>query len=481
MATLLTTLCGTDIYAGHTYTVDYAGTKPRHNGAVWLFDKTRKATRDSAGNLVQSAGGQVVYHSNSTVLNKMQQLKGKDEPYLSASFSGTITEVVLGLCEGWGTDSCESGSGSWQGGNYVIDAATTIRTPAEVAANPIDRCVSCQGKQTRWETQQATVARAAGIEKALEDAIARRTAQAEVPVAPVFPTPVRVPEAPVIITAADGTHPLAHLIPPMSTYEAYVSREVDGMADIDLLDYHASRKENVLLEGPTESGKTALLRAWCALRRRPLITVPCNGALDPTTLFVIQKLSDGTVTDLLSNLYKAIEFGGVIMFDEFNMAPPKVLALTHELTDDRRQVTLPDLGYATVQAHDECFIVGGYNRGYAGTMDLNEATRRRFIQLPWGYDEATERTLIQRLPVLHDIKEEIRNVIETNDVETPLGPSKLQHFEQHAIDLNVDYAIRLFLGSFQPEERDAIDKIVKLHRQALDSQVANAKAAEVAA
>ena len=481
--TLLTTLVGTDIYQGGTYRVHYSGSSPRHQDAIWLFDKTRKATRDSAGNLVQSAGGPIVYHTNSSVLNKMQKLTGPAEPYLSSSFQGTIEEVVLGVCQGWGTDSCESGGGSWQGGNYVIDAATTIRTPAEVAANPIDRCVSCQGKQTRWETQQATVARADGIEKALEDAIARRAGEEDAGPVITVPAPVRVPEAVTVTAVDDGTHPLAHLIPHISAYDNYVSREVDGLADIEVLDYHFARQENILLEGPTESGKTGLLRAWCALRRRPLVTVPCNGALDPTSLFVLSNLEDGNVTRLRSNIIKAIEFGGVINFDEFNMAPAKVLAVTHELTDDRRQVTIPDLGYVTLQASPECFVVGSYNAGYAGTNDLNYATKRRFQLLPWGYDENVERTLIQRVPVLHDIKRAIRNIGPegTGDVETPLGPGKLLHLEQHAIDLNVDYALRLFVGSYLAEEREAIEGIVEAHREALDRQVANAKATEVAA
>jgi len=239
------------------------------------------------------------------------------------------------------------------------------------------------------------------------------------------------------------------------------------------LDSMAARGENWLTEGPTESGKTALITAWCALRQRPLVTVPCHGGIDATTIFSTKTLVGGEVATVLSNVTKAMQFGGVINWDEINFAPQKVTAVLHEALDDRRQVSLADLGYETFKVHPQCFMVASYNggTGYTGTIDLNHATKRRFKQLPWGYDDKVERQLVSRIPVLHTIKDQVRKLISAGDVETPLGPSKLMQFEEDALSLNLDLAIDFFLGSFMDIERDALAEIILHHRATLESQL----------
>ena len=466
---VISTIAGTTIEDGHTYRVNYSGNRPRHDGAIWRFTHGGRASRDANGNLVPSAHGKIVYHSNATIVQKFAQ----EDPYLSAKFTGTIEEVTVDPCVGYenGAHPCDR---AWQNGTQVPH--TVIRN---VPAVGDPRCERCDYAQSVWEATQQTQARQASIDDGLAAAIARRQQPVQAPV--VVPTAPVVRRETVEITEANEDHPLAHLIPPMSAYYSYVSRTIGGIKDIELLDSLAARGLNWLTEGPTESGKTALITAWCALRRRPLVTVPCHGGIDATSIFSTKTLVDGDVAVVLSNVTKALQYGGVINWDEINFAPQKVTAVLHESLDDRRQVSLADLGYATFKVHPECFQVASYNggNGYGGTVDLNEATKRRFKQLPWGYDDTVERQLISRMPVLHTIKEQVRRLISAGDVETPLGPSKLMQFEEDAIALNLDVAIAFFLGSFKDVERDALSEIILHHRDRLEQELAAAEQLEV--
>ena len=465
---IISTIAGTSIEAGHTYRVNYHGNRPRHDGAVWKFTHGGRASKDDAGVLIPSAHGEIVWHSNSSTVEKF---KGQD-PYLSAKFTGTIEEVLVELCVGYenGVEPCTRAYDAQR--NQI--PATVIR---DVPASGDPRCGQCEHAQSIWEATQVTQARQASIDDGLAAAIARRQAPVQAP-APVVAGPV-ITRPTTEIHEADENHPLAHLIPDISFYENYVSRVINGKKDIELLDSLAERGLNWLTEGPTESGKTALITAWCALRRRPLVTIPCHGGIDATTIFSTKTLVNGDVAVVLSNATKVLQYGGVLNLDEINFAPQKVTAVLHEALDDRRQVSLADLGYETFKVHPEAFIVASYNggNGYTGTVELNEATKRRFKQLPWGYDEQVERTLIRRLPTLHIIKEHVRKLITAGDQETPLGPSKLLQFEDDAIALNLDLAIAFFLGSLKDVERDAVAEIIAHHRDRLEAELAAVVAA----
>jgi AAA domain (dynein-related subfamily) len=465
---LLSTIAGTNIETGHTYRVTYSGNRPRHDGAIWRFTHGGRASRDDQGNLVPSAHGEIVWHSNDSIVEKFKN----EDPYLSAKFQGTIEEVDVALCVGYenGAVLCDRKVTYDANRNRTQGPALVIR---DVPVFGDARCPTCEQEQQQWEVTQATHARQTSIDDGLAAAIARRQSPAATAVQ-AGPVIVQQRET-VEITAAGDDHPLAHLIPAYSCYENYISREIHGKRDIDILDSLAERGLNFLTEGPTESGKTALIKAWCALRRIPLVTVPCHGGIDATTIFSTKTLIGGEVATVLSNVTKALQHGpSVINFDEINFAPQKVTAVLHEALDDRRQVSLADLGYETFPVHPQCFIVASYNggNGYAGTVELNEATKRRFKQLTWDYDDVVERKLISKLPVLHTIKEQIRKLISAGDVETPLGPAKLLQFEDDAVVLNLDLAIQFFVDSFKEgQERESLAEIFLHHRHQLEQEL----------
>ena len=446
---------GQDIDSTKLYRVTFGGASPRHDGAIWQFSSRGK------GGVVK---GLVVWHNSPTVVNRMGAANPDNRtnpPYLTAKFSGLIEEVTMDPCVGWSTETCQQ-KVEWQNGSRVYSPEVLVRNAGNT--DPA-RCMSCRNNQASFDRQQEAEAKKASIEDKLADAIARRAMPAADEPLPTFVPEAVVRQADVIVRAADSGHPLAHLIPPMEAFTSYVSRTVDGITDLAMMDYAFAKKENLLLGGPTETGKTALVEAWCAKNSMPLVTVSCHGGIDADSLFGLQKLTeDQRIAYLHSNVTKAMEHGGVVYWDEVNFTPQKVLAVLHAAMDARRQVTIADLGYETIKMVDQCMFVGTCNPGYAGTNEMNEATKRRFtIQRSWGYDESVEKQLVRRLPVLHILKEEIRKLIQSGDVTTPCGPKKLLSFENHAIDLSVEFGLNTFLESFKDEEREIIRKTIKDH------------------
>lgn len=467
MANLISNIAGTDIYEGHTYRVTYNGQRPRHDGAIWKF-----TYRGRGG----TAHGEIVYHSSDSVLQKFKN----QDLYVSSKFDGDVVEVAVDLCVGWGHNQCENFA-SYQQVNGVSTRVTGPSTVVrDVPAVGDARCGSCEQEHQRWFANQAAEAKKNNIESALDAAIAARRSGV-VEEAPVAAPIVRQAER-VLTEAADGSHVLSHKVPDATYLTRYVSRTIDGMKDLDVLDYAASVGENVLLSGPTGSSKTSVVYAWAAKNQRPLVNVPCNGAIDPSTLYGRPTiLADGSVDYIESDVTKVLRFGGVLYLDELNFAPAKVLSVLHGALDARRQVTIPELGYLTFDVHPQCFMVATYNPGYEDTRELNKAFQNRWaVQLEWGYDSAVERQLIVQLPVLHQLAEQVRKLVDVQDIETPLGPNKLMEFERHAMDMSLDMAVRIFLNGFKSHERDQVSELVLHHRDVLERQLEAAKAQQVA-
>lgn len=274
-----------------------------------------------------------------------------------------------------------------------------------------------------------------------------------------------------------SAHSLSHLVPDNLFAEEYVSRMVHGIRDIDLLRYAKAARNNLMLFGPTGPGKTSLILAYAATDLIPLVTVQCNGAVDPATFWGgVQMLADGRLVWQDSEITKVVREGGVLYLDEVNFLPPKVAATFHGLLDKRRQITLLEKGNEVIQAHPDLQVIVAYNPDYEGTRPLNAAFKNRFkIKMRFDYDEAVERELIC-LPVMLSLAQKLRMAQRAGDLETPVSTNMLIEFEELAVDLGYGFAVENFLNAFGEDERQPVTEAFDLFSEQIKTELAQMEA-----
>jgi nitric oxide reductase NorQ protein len=279
----------------------------------------------------------------------------------------------------------------------------------------------------------------------------------------------------------EGTeqHPLADLIPDKLYGDEYVSRDLNGVRDIDVLRYAKEARKNVILSGPTGPGKTSLILAYAAIDRLPLVTINCNGAIEPGQAFGQPVMTeDGKIVFQESPAVEVIRNGGVLYLDEVNFMPPKIAAVFHGLLDKRREIVLLDKGGEVIRAHPDFQVVAAYNPDYEGTRRLNPAFKNRYaIKLRFDYDRGVESQLVY-LPVMLDVADRLRASHKAGDLETPVSTNMLIEFEELAWDLGYDFAVENFLSAFGDDERSAVREVLELFSAQIRTQLAELEASQ---
>lgn len=281
--------------------------------------------------------------------------------------------------------------------------------------------------------------------------------------------------------ASPSDHPLAELIPDVAFHigdrdrgqSPYISRIIRGIRDLDLLKYAQEVRKNVLLFGDTGPGKTAMVMAFAAAEQLPLVTIPCNGGIDPNSFWGSYVFDEATGQPKWqeSDVTLVIRHGGVLYLDEPNFMPPKTAAAFHPLLDARRMVTIMERGNQRVMAHDSTFIIGSYNPDYEGTRPLNKAFRNRFkIKVHIDYSDEVEAKLVM-MPVVLEIAHKVRAARRNGDIDTPVSTNMLVEFEELAVDLGLEFAIENFIAAFEADERDAVKTVFEMYTHDLGLQL----------
>jgi midasin len=154
------------------------------------------------------------------------------------------------------------------------------------------------------------------------------------------------------------------------------------------------KKYPVLLQGPTSSGKTSLVRYLAAKTGHEFVRINNHEHTD------LQEYLGTYVTDSHGKLQfqegalvKAVREGHWIVLDELNLAPSDVLEALNRLLDDNRELFVPEL-QETVPAHPDFMLFATQNPPvlYGGRKMLSRAFRNRFIEV--HVDEIPENELI---------------------------------------------------------------------------------------
>ncbi|XP_048603740.1 midasin [Brassica napus] len=146
----------------------------------------------------------------------------------------------------------------------------------------------------------------------------------------------------------------------------------------------------VLLQGPTSSGKTSLVKYLAALSGNKFVRINNHEQTD------IQEYLGSYMTDSSGKLVfhegalvKAVRDGHWIVLDELNLAPSDVLEALNRLLDDNRELFVPELG-ETISAHPNFMLFATQNppASYGGRKILSRAFRNRFVEI--HVDELSE-------------------------------------------------------------------------------------------
>lgn len=168
--------------------------------------------------------------------------------------------------------------------------------------------------------------------------------------------------------------------------------------------------KNVLLKGPTGSGKTKLAEHVSAFFDQPMHAVNCSTDLDAEALLGFKTLTHDEqgrtqIAFIPGPIMKAMTKGHFLYIDEINMAKPETLPLINGVLDHRRSITNPFTG-DVITAHPDFRVVAAINEGYIGTVPLNEALKNRFVTIDIPYLQGeTLFQLLKSKSVLRDEKQ----------------------------------------------------------------------------
>lgn len=160
-----------------------------------------------------------------------------------------------------------------------------------------------------------------------------------------------------------------------------------------------SMGKNILLKGPTGTGKTKFAETLSHLFNQPMFSINSSVDLDAESLMGFKTLSyeDGKqIIDFVPGpVTNAMKHGTFLYIDEINMAKPETLPLINGVLDYRRTVTNP-FANEMITAKEGFNVIAAINEGYIGTVPLNEALKNRFIVIEVPYIQGGQlKTLIK--------------------------------------------------------------------------------------
>ena len=160
----------------------------------------------------------------------------------------------------------------------------------------------------------------------------------------------------------------------------------------DLLRVISNTDLPILLEGPTSSGKTSMIKYLAELLGYPCVRINNHEHTDiEEYIGSYQPNVKGKLMFMEGVLLQAMRNGSWLILDELNLARSEILESLNRLLDDNKELFIAEL-QTTIKPHENFRIFATQNpSSYGGRKELSKAFRNRFIQL--YFDEIAEEDL----------------------------------------------------------------------------------------
>jgi len=252
----------------------------------------------------------------------------------------------------------------------------------------------------------------------------------------------------------------------------YITRKlISGNTDYDELDWQLNQTNDVLIKGPTGSGKTTLVRKYCAVNKLPYKRISLNGATTIEDLVGHYILKSGNSPWVPGVLERAMKEGWILVLDEINSAADDVLFVLNAVLDDERTLIMPQKDGEVVKAHPNFRIVATINPaedGYSGTHEMNGALVDRFVgsTLVIDYDENGERKILRQMGVetktcdkIMAFTKALRNAYQKGEITTPWSTRGVINLA-NLIDSN---RAKMIVYHFRSDEITVIADMLDMH------------------
>lgn len=199
---------------------------------------------------------------------------------------------------------------------------------------------------------------------------------------------------------------------------------------------------NVLVQGPTGSGKSSLIEQFASRIEWPLWRYGCHGRSEYGELIgQITVQADGSTKFLYGPLPQAMINGGVLLMDEFNFLPPSVAGAMNTVLDGG-SLLIAETG-ELIEPHPEFRIAATGNAidngadvaAYRGIQKMNMAMLQRFLVTRVDYMDHMEEAIVlnKACPQLPSSAieslvlsaEDVRKATVNGDIETAMSTRTL--------------------------------------------------------
>ncbi|EDL66168.1 ATP-binding protein [Bacillus sp. SG-1] len=221
--------------------------------------------------------------------------------------------------------------------------------------------------------------------------------------------------------------------------------------------------KNVLLKGPTGSGKTKLADTLSSIFSQPMHSINCSVDMDAEALLGYKTIAErdgkNTIEFIEGPVIEAMKKGHLLYIDEINMAKPETLPILNGVLDYRRMITNPFTG-DVIKASETFGVIAAINEGYVGTVPLNEALKNRFVVIDVPYISGeTLKSVIMSQSKLQDEKLVEKFIALSSDLLVQVRNGQVSE-EAASIRALIDACdLALYLPPMRAIQRGIIDKL----------------------